>query len=173
MFCNTDNAIALTNRQHVIKRGKTWNIYKLLRDNLRKKHFYFMNVKSNKFIAFFLYFRRFRGLFGCHTCKKGEGGNDTFSSCKNFRGGECSTLSLLHKISSLRPALIRILYVHSMVEKTVPHVINRGLGRRQQLSTYACHDQWSKSRAYSDADNTLGTTTAIKKKKNSNPRDCK
>ncbi|VVC41510.1 Hypothetical protein CINCED_3A005819 [Cinara cedri] len=28
----------------------------------------------------------------------------------------------------------------TMVEKTVPHVINRGLGQRQQLSTYACHD---------------------------------
>lgn len=25
-----------------------------------------------------------------------------------------------------------------MVEKTVPHVVNRGLGRRQQVSTYAC-----------------------------------
>ncbi|XP_026816889.1 dihydropyrimidine dehydrogenase [NADP(+)] [Rhopalosiphum maidis] len=26
----------------------------------------------------------------------------------------------------------------SMVEKTVPHVVNRGLGRRQKVSTYAC-----------------------------------
>jgi hypothetical protein len=29
-------------------------------------------------------------------------------------------------------------FVCSMVEKTVPHVVNRGLGRRQKVSTYAC-----------------------------------
>jgi len=33
---------------------------------------------------------------------------------------------------------IVIIFVGSMVEKTVPHVVNRGLGLRQLVSTYAC-----------------------------------
>lgn len=31
-------------------------------------------------------------------------------------------------------------YVDSMVEKTVPHVVNRGLGLKQFVPTYACPD---------------------------------
>lgn len=31
-----------------------------------------------------------------------------------------------------------VIFVDSMVEKTVPHVVNRGLGLRQLVSTYAC-----------------------------------